>query len=91
MLEKGRRGVADFLLQNLGLSSVWNEIQTLGGNFVAQLTTIGAQLLFAGKQTLDNAKAIFAKLVSDLTNHTADAATLVAQAIGSLNQALGRK
>ena len=88
-IENGKRGVTDFLLQTLGLGSVWNEIQTLGGNFVAQLTTVGVQLLFAGKQVLDQAKLIFAKLVSDLTNHTADAATLVAQAIGSINQALG--
>ena len=54
------------------------------------MIAIGAQLLFAGTQSLNNAKTIFAKLVSDLTNHTADAATLVSQAIGTLNQVLGR-
>ena len=89
-MKGGKRGVTDFLLQTLGLQSVWNEIQTLGGNFAAQLIAIGAQLLFAGSQSLNNAKAIFAKLVSDLTNHTSDASTLVSQAIGSLNQVLGK-
>ena len=37
---------------------------------------IGSQLLFAGTQALNNAKPILAKLVSDLTNHVGDAATI---------------
>ena len=72
-MKGGKRGVTDFLLQTLGLQSVWNEIQTLGGNFAAQLIAIVAQLLFAGSQSLNNAKEILAKLVSDLTNQTSDA------------------
>ena len=47
---------------------------------------IGSQLLFAGTQALNNAKPILTKLVSDLTNHVGDAATIVAQAIASLTQ-----
>ena len=50
---------------------------------------IGSQLLFAGTQALNNAKPILAKLVSDLTNHVGDAATIVAQAIASLSQVTG--
>lgn len=91
LIEKGKRGVTDFLLQNLGLQSVWNEIQTLGGNYVSQLMAIGAQLIFAGTQKFELAKQILSKLVIDLKNHTGDAGVLVAQAIGNLNQAIGSK
>ena len=50
---------------------------------------IGSQLLFAGTQALNSAKPILSKLVSDLTNHVGDAATIVAQAIASLSQISG--
>ena len=85
----GKRGISDFIFQTLGLGSVLSEIQNLGGNFVSQIMAIGSQLLFAGTQALNNAKPILAKLVSDLTNHVGDAATIVAQAIASLSQISG--
>ena len=88
MLEKGKRGAADFLLQQLGLQSVWKEIQSLGGNFDSQILAIGSQLLFAGKQAFNNAKPILSRLNSDLTYHVG---MLLQLAIASLKQVVGSK
>ena len=46
------------------------------------------QLLFAGSQVINQAKEIFAQLVTDLTNHTASASTLVNAAIAQVGQIL---
>ena len=83
------RGVVDFLKNTLGLSAVWDEIKNLGNSVLAELLALGAKLLFAGSQKVSQAKDIFAKLVSDLTNHAGDAGSLVAAAIASLKGILG--
>ena len=78
------RDLSDFILNVLGLQSVWDEIQSLGSNFVAQLLNEGMQLVFAGQDVLAQAQAIFSQLVTDLTAHTGNAATLVQAAIAQV-------
>jgi stress-induced morphogen len=85
-----RIDIVDFLLNTLGLQSVWTEIQDLGNNFVAQIISEGFQLIFAGQEKLQAAQAIFNQLVSDLTNHTAGASGLVAQAIAQVAALLNK-
>ena len=82
----GKRDLSDFLMNSLGLGSVWSEIQTLGGNVVAQLFSIAGQLLFAGKEIFNQVKAIFSQLASDLTNHVGAASPLVQNAISQVTQ-----
>ncbi|CAF0902319.1 unnamed protein product [Brachionus calyciflorus] len=77
-------------LQLFGLDQVWSTVQALGTSTVAQLTAIVTQLLFAGSQLWEQAKLVFAQLVSDLTNHASDAVPLVSQAIAQLNQLLAQ-
>ena len=84
------RGFNDFILNTLGLQSVWEEIVELGNGFVGQVIALGTQLIFAGQQALANAKPILAQLVSDLTNHTGNAVTIVQQAIQQLTQVVGK-
>ena len=49
------------------------------------------QLVFAGQDKLKEAQAIFAQLVSDLTNHTGNAATIVQTAINMVAEILKSK
>merc|ERR1712127_951809 len=72
-----KRDLADFIVNQLGLGSVWEEIQNLGSNTVAQLIQEGLQLLVSGKEVVAQAKEIFDKLVQDLINHTGTASGLV--------------
>ena len=83
-----KRDIADFLLNTLGLQDVWSEIQGLGANFVAQILNEAMQLVFAGQDILAQAQVIFSQLVSDLTNHAGNAATLVQNAINAVGQLL---
>ena len=83
-----QRDVSDFIINTLGLGSVWDEIKGVGANAVATLISEGMQLLFAGSQVINQAKEIFAQLVTDLTNHTASAPTLVNAAIAQVGQIL---
>ena len=83
-----KRDIADFLLNTIGLQGVWDEIQSLGGNFAEQLIAEGMQLVFAGKDVLAQAQVIFAQLVTDLTAHTGNAATIVQNAINMVAQLL---
>ncbi len=84
----GKRDVVDFLLNSFGLNQVWSTIQQAGSNLVGQFQAALTQLLFSGQQAWNNAKPIFSQLVSDLTNHTGDAVTIVASAVSQLNQVL---
>ena len=86
-----QRDVSDFIINTLGLGSVWDEIKGVGANAVATLISEGMQLLFAGKEVINQAKEIFSQLVSDLTNHTASASTLVNAAIAQVGQILNSK
>jgi len=81
----GKRDLISTAVNLLGLGNVWSTIQELGSSTVAQVTAILTQLLFAGQQIWDQAKVVFAQLVSDLTSHAGDALPLVAQAISQLN------
>jgi exonuclease VII small subunit len=83
-----KRDVADFILNTLGLQGVWDDIQALGGNFVAQLLNEGMQLVFAGQDKLAQAQLIFAQLVADLTSHTGNAAVIVQNAINMVAELL---
>ena len=49
------------------------------------------QLVFAGKDKLKEAQVIFEALVADLTNHTANASTLVQTAINMVAELLKSK
>ncbi len=84
----GKRDVVDFLLNSFGLGQVWNQVQQAGAGLVSQFQAVLTQLLFAGQQVINNAKPIFAQLVSDLTNHVGDAVPLVQNAVAQLNQVL---
>jgi nucleoside diphosphate kinase len=84
------KGVVDFLLNQFGLANVWSNVQQAGSNLVGQFQATLTQLLFAGQQAWNNAKPIFSQLVSDLTNHVGDASSIVAGAVGQLNQVLGQ-
>ena len=75
-------------MNTIGLQGVWDEIQTLGNNLQTQLISEAMQLVFAGKDVLEQAKEIFAQLVSDLTNHTGNAATMVQLAINQVAEIL---
>ena len=44
-------------------------IQSLGNNFVSQIMSEGMQLVFAGRDKLAQAQAVFGQLVSDLKDH----------------------
>ena len=83
-----KRDLADFLVNQLGLGQVWEEIQNLGGNVVAQLLNEAMQLVFAGQDVLAQAQAIFSQLVSDLVNHTGVASNLVQAAIAQVAELL---
>jgi stress-induced morphogen len=76
-----QRDLQSFVINELGLGLVWDEIQSLGANVVAQILNEGMQLVFAGQDVYNQAIAIFKQLVSDLTNHTSNASTLVTAAI----------
>ena len=52
----GKRDLADFFLNTLGLGSIWGEIQNVGAGLLAQFTAEITQLLFAGQQVLAQAK-----------------------------------
>ncbi len=65
-----QRDLADFVANQLGLGAIWPQIQNLGGTLAQEIFMEGFQLIMAGgKQKLDAARQIFAKLVDDLTNH----------------------
>ena len=83
-----KRDLADFLVNQLGLGQVWEEIQNLGGNVVAQLLNEAMQLVFAGQDVLAQAQSIFSQLVSDLVNHTGVASNLVQAAIAQVAELL---
>merc|ERR1712127_453580 len=83
-----KRDLADFIVNQLGLASVWEEIQNLGANTVAQLIQEGLQLLTSGKEVVAQAKEIFDKLVQDLINHTGTASGLVQAAIAQVAELL---
>ena len=83
-----QRDISDFIVNSLGLGTVWSEIQNTGSNLVATLISEGMQLLFAGKEVVAQAKAILAQLVADLTNHTNTASTLVAAAVSQISEIL---
>jgi hypothetical protein len=89
-LQSQKRDLSDFILNSLGLGAVWDEIKELGNGLIGQLMTIGTQLLFQGQQVWNNAKPILAQLVSDLTAHTGNAATIVAQAISNLQGVISK-
>ncbi len=78
-------------MNTIGLQGVWTEIQTLGNNLQAQLISEAMQLVFAGKDILEQAKQIFAQLVTDLTNHTGNASTMVQAAINQVAELLKSK
>jgi len=82
------KGISDFIVNTFGLQSVWSEIQSVGQNLLAQFQAILTQLLFAGQEKWQQAQQIFNQLVSDLTNHTSNASTIVAQAVQQLSQIL---
>jgi len=75
-------------LNVIGLQGVWDEIQNLGATFVTQILNEAMQLVFAGQDKLKEAQLIFAQLVSDLTNHTGNAATIVQTAINMVAELL---
>ena len=77
----GKRDVVDFLLNQFGLGQVWSTIQQAGANLVSQFQAALTQLLFSGTQAINNAKPIFAQLISDLQNHAGDAVSIVAQSV----------
>ena len=52
----GRRDLVDFFLNTLGLGNIWNEIQNVGSNLLAQFTAEITQLIFSGAQVLAQAK-----------------------------------
>ena len=89
--KNNQRDVSDFIVNTLGLGSVWSEIQGAGSNLVATLISEGMQLLFAGKEIVAQAKVVLAQLVSDLTNHTNTASTLVAAAVSQIAEILKSK
>lgn len=82
----GKRSIQEFAFNVLGLSQVWETVQQVGSNAVAQLQQIATQLLFAGQTLRDQVLAIFNQLKQDLLNHTGNATTIVAQAIANVNQ-----
>ncbi len=88
---QNKRDVSDFLLNVIGLQGVWDEIQNLGATFVTQILNEAMQLVFAGQDKLKEAQQIFAQLVSDLTNHTGNAATIVQTAINMVAEILKSK
>ncbi len=77
-------------MNSFGLGQVWSTIQQAGTNLVAQFQAALTQLLFAGKEAINNAKPIFAQLIQDLKSHTGDAVSIVNQAISQLNQVLSQ-
>lgn len=82
----GKRSIQEFALNVLGLSQVWETIQQVGSNAVAQLQQIATQLLFAGQQLRGQIMVILNQLKQDLLNHTGNATTIVAQAVANINQ-----
>ena len=52
----GKRDLADFFLNTLGLGNIWAEIQNVGTGLLAQFTAELTQLVFAGQQVLAQAK-----------------------------------
>ena len=80
--------MADFIVNQLGLGAVWDQIQALGGEPVAALIQEGIELIGAGKEVYNQAKEIFKQLVQDLIAHTSDAAVLVNAAIAQVAELL---
>jgi len=64
-----KRSIQDLIINQLGLGAIWDQIQVLGNGFVSQIISEGMQLVFAGKDKLAAAQAVFANLVDELTNH----------------------
>jgi RNA-binding protein YlmH len=79
------------IVSSLGLDAVWSTIQGLGSSVYLQFVQIGTQLLFAGQQIWAQVTPILNQLKDDLINHSGDALTIVAQAIASLNQVIGKR
>ena len=79
------------IVSSLGLDAVWSTIQGLGSSVYLQFIQIGTQLLFAGQQIWAQVTPILNQLKDDLLSHTGDAVTIVAQAIASLNQVIGKR
>ena len=52
----GKRGLADFFLDTLGLGDIWAQIQDVGAGLLAQFTAEITQLIFSGQQVLAQAK-----------------------------------
>lgn len=86
-----QRDFQDFIVNQLGLGGVWDQIVALGGASVSQILQEGLQLVVAGKEVFAQAQVIFKQLVSDLTNHVASASVLVANAIQQVAQLLQSK
>jgi hypothetical protein len=55
----GKRDLADFFLNTLGLGQIWQQIQGVGANLLGQFTAEITQLIFAGQQVLEQAKYVF--------------------------------
>jgi hypothetical protein len=72
-------GAGDFIL--CFFAPVWDEIVNLGGGLAQQLIQCCLEMWGGGPDLMLPGREIFAQLVSDLTIHIADAATLVEIAI----------
>lgn len=87
-----QRGLQDFVINELGLGSVWTIIQEVGNGAVSQIVSEGLQLVVAGQDKLKQAQAVFQQLVEDLTGHGIQtlqtASQMVAQAIKKVSQIL---
>ncbi len=59
--QNGKRDLADFFLNTLGLGSIWSEIQNVGAGLLAQFTAEITQLVFSGQQVINQAMYNFIK------------------------------
>ena len=84
----GKRDLADFFLNTLGLGNIWSEIQNVGAGLLAQFTAELTQLLFSGAQVLSQAKPILQQLATDLQTHLGNSSTILTAAVAQLAQLL---
>jgi len=84
----GKRDLADFFLNTLGLGNIWAEIQNVSSGLLAQFTAEITQLIFSGQQVLAQAKPILQQLASDLQNHLGNSSTILQAAVQQLAQIL---
>lgn len=89
-----QRGLQDFIVQQLGLESVWSIIQELGNGVTATILQEGLQLVMAGNEKLAQAQAVFQQLVEDLKAHGINsiqqASQMVADAIKKVSQIISK-